>query len=546
MESNQVLRFDRFTLDRARGRLQADGVDVELRPKSFEVLRQLIENAGRLMSKDELARVVWPNVVVTDDSLVQCIHDVRKVLGDEDQRFIKTVPRRGYMFVANVDVDLGAAALPLPRRDRRRPAAVGSALALVLVTAFAVLTFAWHNGRSSPQGQGLTIAVLPFATLGPSNDRHFSDGLAEDIITAISRFRDVTVIAPNSSFRYREDVDIPTAGRELGAAFIVKGSVGRDQGRVRINVQLLDTRSGATRWAERYDRPLGSVFELQDEVADQVVSKVVGHARQLAAQRIRTRHANTLQAYELVLKARQGFNAFTREAALESLPLLQQATALDPSYAPAWELLARLLLRFYVVPFDSSYVTPQVLEQARDAALKALALDPDLSAAYDALGFAQLLLQQYDASLASLRHAIALNPNDAGAYRSYGNALGAVGEHRASIEAFERSRRLDPFSPPVIFGLMARAHNMLGEHERALPLARECGERAPGLRVCFMTLAVAAAQLGESDQAQAAVRRLLEIDPRTSIRRLTEPKRFRLESDETLWVEQLRAAGIPE
>ncbi|MBT2321295.1 winged helix-turn-helix domain-containing protein [Variovorax paradoxus] len=545
MDSNQVLRFDRFTLDRARGRLRADGVDVELRPKSFEVLRQLVENAGRLVSKDELARVVWPHVVVTDDSLVQCISDVRKVLCDDGQRFIKTVPRRGYVFVADVGVD-AAAPPPAAHGNRRRPGAraVGWALALVMVAALSVWAFIWHTDRSNPQR--LTIAVLPFASIGPTNDRHFSDGLAEDVITAISRFRDVTVIARNSSFRYRDDVDITKVGSELGAAFVIKGSVGRDEGRVRINVQLLDTGSGATRWAERYDRPLGSVFELQDEVADQVVSKLVGHARHLTVERIRTRHPKTLEAYELVLRARQGFIAFSRQGAIDAHTLLQQATAIDPDYAPAWELLARVLLRFYIVPYDDRQFSAPVLADAHQAALKAVALDPDFSLAHGALGYAQLWLQQYDASLASLRHAIALNPNDADTFRNYGDALGKVGDHKASIEAFERSRRLDPFSPPIVFGLMARAHNMLGEHDRALPLARECAERAPGLPICFMMIAVAMARLGQPDEAQAAVRRLLELDPRTSIRRLTQPKRFRFEADDAVWVEQLRAAGIPE
>lgn len=517
MESGQILRFDRFTLDSADGRLRADGVDVELRPKSFDVLRLLVQNAGRLVSKDEMARVVWPNVVATDDSLVQCISDVRKALGDDGQRFIKTVPRRGYVFVAEVEGE---------------------------VEGKGEGNFASHVARQDPPR--LTIAVLPLVSIGASSDRHFGDGLAEDIITAISRFRDVTVIASNSSQRYRNEVDVSKAGRELGAAFVVKGSIGRDQGRVRVNVQLLDTRSGATLWAERYDRPLGSLFELQDEVAGQVVSKLVGHARQRTAERVRTRDPTSMEVYEMVLRARQGFVAFSREGAMDAHALLQQATTLDPGYAPAWELMARVLLRFYIVPYDERQFSARVLEDAHQAALKAVALDPGFSLAHGALGYAQLWLQQYDASDASLRRAIALNPNDADSLRNYGDALGTFGEHRASIEAFERSLRLDPFSPPIVPGLMARAHSMLGEHDRALPLARECADRAPGLPMCFMMLAVAAARLGDTVEAQAAVGRLLELSPRTSIRQHMQRKRFRLDSDDALWVGHLRAAGIPE
>ena len=549
MGCDQVLRFDRFTLNSADGRLRADGVAVELRPKSFDVLRLLVQNAGRLVSKDEMARTVWPNVVATDDTLVQCISDVRKALGDDGQRFIKTVPRRGYVFVAEVEGEGKGKgeAQAQPRVSKvvgRRPVAWAAGLALIVVAALSAWMSASHLARPDPLR--LTIAVLPLASIGASSDRHFGDGLAEDIITAISRFRDVTVIASNSSLRYRNDVDVPKAGRELGAAFIVKGSVGRDQGRVRVNVQLLDARSGATLWAERYDRPLGSLFELQDELAGQVVSKLVGHARQRAADRVRTRDPTSMEVYEMVLRARQGFVAFSREGAMDAHALLQQATMLDPGYAPAWELLARVLLRFYIVPYDDRQFSTQVLDDAHLAALKAVALDPGFSLAHGALGYAQLWLQQYDASKASLRRAIALNPNDADSLRNYGDALGNFGEHRASIEAFEHSLRLDPFSPPIVPGLMARAYNMLGEHDRALPLARECGQRAPGLPVCFMMLAVAAARLGDTVEAQAAVRRLLELSPKTSIRQHMQRKRFRLDSDVVLWAGHLRAAGIPE
>lgn len=249
----------------------------------------------------------------------------------------------------------------------------------------------------------------------------------------------------------------------------------------------------------------------------------------------------------MVLRARQGFVAFSREGAMDAHALLQQATTLDPGYAPAWELMARVLLRFYIVPYDvERQFSAGVLEDAHQAALKAVALDPGFSLAHGALGYAQLWLQQYDASDASLRRAIALNPNDADSLRNYGDALGNFGEHRASIEAFERSLRLDPFSPPIVPSLMARAHNMLGEHDRALPLARECADRAPGLPMCFMMLAVAAARHGDTVEAQAAVGRLLELSPRTSIRQHMQRKRFRLDSDNALWVGHLRAAGIPE
>jgi adenylate cyclase len=577
-QAQRVLHFEGFTLDPSRACLSRDGVEVRLRPKAFDLLRFLAERPGRLVTKDEIGAAVWPNVVVTDDSLVQCVRDVRGALGDDRQRIVRTVLRRGYLFAAEVK-----ASVPQQRAAQHEPAAAAAtdriraapvaadpapgtatvdrpgpeagprsprtwsrtalgAAALVLVAAITVASLVERDGVDPDAGRGLTIAVLPFASLGAPDDRHFSDGLAEDLITAISRFRDVTVIARNSSFRYRADVDVGQAGRELGAAFVVLGSVGRDADRVRINVQLVDARSRATRWAERYDRPLGSLFELQDDVADRVVSKLVGHARHIAAERIRTRPPQTLEAYELVLRARPGFNTYTRDGLLEARALLQQATGLDPGYAPAWDLLAGVLIRLYLLPSDERHFSPQVLELARESALKALSLDANLSSAHALLGYTQVLQHQYDSGLETLRHAIALNPSDAVALRSYADALSRIGGHRQSIDVLARSLRLDPFSPPVLLGLMARSHVMLGEYDRALALARDCRKQAS--HVCLMMQAIAAARLGRSDEAQAVLTRLLEAYPNTTVSRFRQ--RYRLEADETLWTEHLRAAGLPE
>src|SRR5579864_6248147 len=199
-----VLQFDRFTLDPARGRLCADGQDIELRPKSFEVLRYLVENPDRLLAKEEIVSAVWPNVVVSDDSLARCMSDVRSALGDAEQCIIKTVPRRGYIFAVPVTRPVVRAQPPLPDRP--------------------------------------SIAVLPFTNLGgdPRQD-YFTDGISEDLVTNLSKIAGLFVIARHSSFRYRgADLDVPQIGSELGVRYLVVGSVRRDAERVRITAELVD------------------------------------------------------------------------------------------------------------------------------------------------------------------------------------------------------------------------------------------------------------------------------------------------------------------
>jgi adenylate cyclase len=235
------LLFERFTLDLARGSLCKDDREISLRPKSFEVLRYLAEHANRLVTKDEIVRAVWTNVVVSDDSLSRCISEVRLALADSDQRIIKTVPRRGYLFAVPLLQTRAPTRPPLPDRP--------------------------------------SIAVLPFRNRSsdPQQD-YFVDGMTEDLITGLSKFSELFVIAPHSSFRYRgTDLNEGQIGRELGVRYLLVGSARRDADRVRITAQLVDAESATQLWAEQYNRELTAIFAVQDEVTRGIVGTLVAH-----------------------------------------------------------------------------------------------------------------------------------------------------------------------------------------------------------------------------------------------------------------------------
>jgi DNA-binding winged helix-turn-helix (wHTH) protein len=242
MAAGAGYRFDQFVLNLDRSCLQKGGADLALRPKAFDVLRYLVERSGRLATKDELVAAVWPNVIVSDDSLAQCIRDIRKVLNDDGEQFIRTVQRRGYMFVAETLPLAADASAPsqtpaavassggriaggLELKGQTVPIAALAAMALV-AGALAAWALGWLDGRSPATETRLTIAVLPFATQG---EDWLGDGIAEDIMTAVSRFRDLTVIGRTSSFRYRGDaVDVRQVGKDLNAHYVLQGSVRRD------------------------------------------------------------------------------------------------------------------------------------------------------------------------------------------------------------------------------------------------------------------------------------------------------------------------------
>jgi TolB-like protein/DNA-binding winged helix-turn-helix (wHTH) protein len=569
MGAGSGYRFGEFILNLDRGCLQKGGADLALRPKAFEVLRYLVEHAGRLATKDELVQAVWPNVFVSDDALAHCVRDVRKVLNDDRERFIKTVPRRGYMFVADTAPVVagegpslaGATAAPPAGRNlaetswlgRSRfgglPLAIAAAAAfIVLVAVAAVSTRGWFGGPPPATDARLTIAVLAFTTLAekPGED-WLGDGIAEDIMTAVSRFRDLTVIGRSSSFRYRGDaIDVRRAAKELGAHYLLQGSVRRSGNRLRITVELVDPRTGASRWSERYDRPFADVFAIQDDIADKVAVQLVARAQEATIARVRTRAPADLEVYELVLRARKAHQSFKREGMLESRSLSERAIAIDPSYASAWAALSRALQQLYIQPYSEHHGTLAIRQQARTAAEKAASLDVDSATAQAVLGFSLVWGREHEAGLDAFRRAIVLNPNDSTAWVGYAQALSYAGLNREALDVWERSQHLNPFFPGPSFGIRAKPHIMLREFEPAYRLARSCAERTPTHYHCFVFLAIAAKESGREEEARGAARRILELYPKFTIKRHMDVAPFRKETDAAQFTGYLRGIGLPE
>ena len=262
--AKNVLQFGRFTLDPARGRLSADGQDID--PKSFDVLRYLAENADRLLSKEEIVDAIWPNVVVSDDSLARCMSDVRLALGDAEQCLIKTIPPRGYIFAVPVARPVGGAGPPLPDRP--------------------------------------SVAVLPFTNLsGDPQQDYFTDGISEDLVTSLSKFASLFVIARHSSFRYRgTNLDVRQIGSELGVRYLLVGSLRHDAERVRITAQLVDAASTEQLWAEHYDRELTGIFAVQDEVTRKIVGTLVAHISRSEVERAQAKPPERFSAYDYWLR----------------------------------------------------------------------------------------------------------------------------------------------------------------------------------------------------------------------------------------------------
>ena len=311
--SEAVYRFDTFALDLSRGALlDANGAEVPLRAKSFELLRLFVTNAGKLLDRDTINQAIWWNVVVTDDAITQCVRDVRRALGDDGQRVVRTVPRRGYIFAAQVSVG-GEPAVPHP------------------------------TAPSPPLTDKPSIAVLAFANMSSEPDQEFfSDGIASDIITELSRIRWLLVIARNSSFWYKNrKVDVKEIARDLGVRYVLEGSVRRSGNRVRVTAELIEAETGSHIWAERYDRDVTEVFAVQDEITTAValaIEPVIANAEQQRAIRRPPGQFSAWEAYQRGLWHQARFDVGENLVARE---YFQRATALDPTFSPAYQGLVQ-------------------------------------------------------------------------------------------------------------------------------------------------------------------------------------------------------------
>jgi adenylate cyclase len=525
-----MFRFGEYTLDLAQGCLRTADREVDLRPKSFEALRCLVENAGRLVTKDELIKAVWPNVTVTDESLARCISEVRQAIADTDQKIIKTVPRRGYRFSIPVS---------------QHPAETGTATAAAMPPA--TDTKAGVEARLADRP---SIAVLPFSNLsGDPQEEYFSDGITEDIIIELSRFSELAVIARNSTFQFKgKALDVREVGRQLGVRYVLEGSIRRAGDRIRISAQLIDAVSGAHRWAERYDRDVSNVFAVQDEVTRSIVTVLAGHLNMAEAERTLLKPPATWEAYDYYLRGAQTYWLGHTESAVastyEARRLLEKSLSIDPNYARAYAMLARSHVATYLEPRDGDYLLPAGLDRAHEFARKAVQLDGNLPEAHAQLAWVLLFQRQYEAAIAEYQRASSLNPNffDSG----QGLCLVFAGEPARAIEILQANLRLEPFQNASGLGYTGLALYMLKRYPESVPPLRECAWRMPNFRIGHLWLAAAYAQTGQLVEARAEADEVRRIEPGFTINRWKLTAVFKNQQDAEHLFEGLRKAGLPQ
>jgi len=506
-----VYRFERFTLDLAKGCLFLDSDEVKLRPKPLEALRYMVERSGRIVSKDELTSAVWPDSFVSDNSLSQVFLEIRKALQDEDQRIIKTVSRRGYLFNVPVERVLAhpvttqvaandkplpvLSSVKLPTREFKWLAGGAALLAVVIAAVFWVIA----SRRSSP-GAPVSMAVLPFQSLVQSEPDEFLElGMADALITRLSNLRQL-IVRPTSAVRIytdrkRDPVEI---GKSLKVAYVVEGSVQQKDNHIRVSIQLIGVPEGRPLWAERYDEPSGDIFAVQDAISTRVASSLALKLTGEEASRLQKKPTSDKQAFQLYLRGRYFWDRRTKEDLSKALAYFNEAIRRDPQFALAYAGAAQCyapLIYLGVRRRDDA-----AIDEMRHFVGRALELDPDMADAYVSQASLRLLEWDWTGSEQSFHRAIALNPNDTLAHLWYGFLLDGLGRQEENLAERRKALELDPLSWNANAGV-GGALGALGRHDEAIQHLRAAMELNPTFYFTRQNLGKEYLTIGKPDLA---------------------------------------------
>ena len=526
-ECKLLYLFENCTLDTERREVRRGAALVPVEPQVFDLLEYVIRNRERVVSKDDLLASIWNGRIVSESALSSRINAARCAIGDsgEQQRLIKTLPRKGIRFVGAV---------------RQEQSHAGAADASPATPAGCALTL--------PEGP--SIAVLPFTNMSddPEQD-YFAEGMAEEVITALSRCKWLFVIARNSSFTYKgKSTEVREIGRDLGVRYVLEGSVRRAGNQLRFAGRLVDTTSGAYIWADRFDGERSDVFELQDQFAQSIVAAIEPSLQLAEIKRLKSKPAANLDAYDLMLRAQQHEYEFTEESLAAAVGYLKEALAIDPAYAPAMALAAYCYGERHIQGWARD--PPAEAAEGLRLAARAVELGKDdgnilWMAAYAVWRLAQDPQRARDLAFRSLR----LNPSSAIALAIAGWMENQMGNPGKAIELYHSAERLSPRDPRgwLIETGLGIAYMNQGHLEEGVSWCETALTHNPRFTVALRNLAAGLARLGQLEKAASVVQELLNIEPQLTLSGLRARLRHLDGSPMgNVFFESLRLAGLPE
>jgi len=485
VQPSPMIRFGAFELDAANGELRKGGVSLKIHPQPFRVLRLLAEHSGQVVTRDEIQRCLWADNTFVDfeRGINFCVNQIRATLGDdaEEPRYVETLPRRGYRFIAEVTIDAGLAAPAVGARISER-----------------------RTGENFP-----SLAVLPFANLsGDLAQDYFADGMTEALLTELGKISALRVTSRQSVMRYEgTKKSIPQIARELTVDAVVEGSVLRVGDRVRVSVQLIEAAPEGHLWANSYDREVRDVLALYGEIARTVAREIRVTLTPQEETRLAGARAINPAANEAYLRGRYFLNRRTKENIDKAFADFQQAIDLDPAFAPAYASLSEVYYSLSMYDFAHS---TELLAKSKTASLKALELDDSLSAAHYTLGMHRLFSWDFSGAEIEARRAIEVNPSNASAHWWYSDLLALLGRMTEAEAEIQRAQELNPVSVEIYMTATARLYYER-RYDEFIEGCQEWLRRDPSLEWnCHHGVGAAYVQMGRHEEAIAELREALK------------------------------------
>lgn len=518
---SELISIGEYQFDASAGQLWRENQEIKLTPRASSLLAALAERPMHVVSKQELVNRLWGGKAVGDDALTSCVQELRRALGDDPKspRFVETRHRRGYRLL-----------LSATRPEIAVPTAVERQLS---------------SSIDKP-----SLAVLPFRNMSDDGQQeYFADGLAEDLITELSRVSWLLVIARNSSFAFRSDrTDAKTIGNLLGVRYLVEGSVRRAGQRLRLTVQLIEAATGNHLWAEKYDGFFGDVFDFQDRMVTSLVGAIEPKLWAAEIGRSRRKRPENLDAFDLYLQALPKLASMSAQGIEDAIGLLGRAVALSPNYAQA---LADAAMCRVVRPILGHSVDPdRDFREATELSRRALESDPTDTIALDVAAFIPVLVDRdYQAGWDLMDRSLSINPNDARAWNARGWISAWAGEVEMAIAEFQKALKLSPldmlWNGGAKFGI-ASALCWSERTEEALRWARKAHQERPDFAGIHRLLIAALWLSGRQTEAREVGRRYIEMLPDFSLRRAREISPVKGTPGQERYFDALRQAGLPE
>ncbi|NOX43704.1 MAG: tetratricopeptide repeat protein [Gammaproteobacteria bacterium] len=557
----RTFHINDWHVDVAANRLCLGQTEIKIEAKAMEVLAYLANRPGEIITRQELEHDVWAGKVVGYDSLTRIITKLRKALNDDsrDPHYIETISKKGYRLIASVNREMSATQ-HRPRGVARwivPSMAIAIALLLIVFILEQVLerntpVIAQNVDNTSNNSTDLnvvqdntpSIAVLPFGDLSDhATHSYLSEGITEDITTALSKLSGLFVIDRSSTLKYKnQTIDVKYAAKQLNVRYLLDGSVRQSGSKLRVNAKLIDGSSGVLLWGEYYDREMKDIFSVQDDITMNIVSALSVKLTEEEKRRAAHPYTLNIDAYDEFLRGQVLYAHHTREDNLWARESYLKSIDMDPNFARAYSALAltysaEFRYNWHAAPDES-------LRQAAKLAQKAVSIDNQLPNAFWVLGYVYLHQQKYKQAIEAANRAIALNPNNADSYATLGLSYVYDGEPEKGTQMLRRAMRLNPQYPAAYASALGQAYYFQRKYADALPALQDAVERNINLRSSHVYLIASLSQMDKNDEASWAAIQLRTLDPDFSVDNISDM--FPIKNEE--WTQEiklhLRRAGL--